>query len=130
MFAPGVVVFERDGRWESQLKRALGDERWVRGVRSRADAQRAAGLCPGGVLLLDLGIGDEALLQTAAEAFEQHWPVAVVAVGPPGLLEIEWPLREWGVVEVLLSNAGVDAVVSACVRRLDGVAVGSTKRGA
>lgn len=102
--APGVVLFEKRPRWESELKRGLATERvLIRPCRSQADL---TGLCRsmrGSVAVIDFEVGPAVVVDWLRETQSERLALSPVILLPRDCDTLEWPLRELGAAGALIA---------------------------
>lgn len=118
-FAPGILVFEKRPRWESELKRQLaGRDVVIRPCRSGADARSLLETMPGSVLVLELESGPEECLRLVAFAAQIRQEGRAVVIGPGDGAELEWSLRELGAGGVVPATVPARELAELCTRLL------------
>lgn len=118
-FAPGILVFEKRPRWESELKRQLAGRRLnVRPCRSGADVRNLIDKMPGSVLVLDLAAGPEECLRLVGHASQMRQGGQAIVIGSADFAELEWPLRELGAATFLLPTTPGRQLAAYCARLL------------
>src|SRR5262245_34637699 len=102
--APGVVLFEKRPRWESELKRGLAAERTViRPCRSAADLMALCRAMRGSVAVIDFETGPGAVIEWLQHSRLQDLSVSPIVILPRDAGALEWPLRELGAKGVFIT---------------------------
>jgi hypothetical protein len=95
--APGVILFEKRPRWESELKRGLAAERvLIRPCRSVADLTTLCRAMRGSVTVIDFETGPAGTIEWLQHARSHDFAVSPVVILPRSAAALEWPLREFG----------------------------------
>jgi DNA-binding NtrC family response regulator len=119
MLAPGIVLFERQTRWEAELKRAFADEPVeVRVCRLPAQVPAVLAAMPGSVLVLNLEPRPDECLRLIGRVAAMAPRVPIVVIGPPALAELEWPARELGALEFFTDVPRSEELGRLCRRQL------------
>ncbi|NOX55099.1 MAG: hypothetical protein GXP27_11820 [Planctomycetes bacterium] len=120
-----IFIFERSPYWTPELQRQFDPaEVTVRRCRSVADVRRLAFPTPGAasadprVVLLDLESGPADCLQLLGSGLPRVHRVPVVVYAPGRAVELEWPLREAGAVDVIVEHIPGRAMARLCRRLL------------
>lgn len=121
MFAPGVIILEKQPLWEAELKRAFaGDLVQVRACRLPGQVPGVLSNMPGSVLVLDLESGPAECLRLIAKGMEVTPPIQIVVLATTELADLELPARELGAVEFLHAPLGGIRLAELCRRLLRG----------
>lgn len=117
--APAIIVFERRPCRESELKRRLPPaEVLVRPCRAASDALVLVRAMPGSVLVVDLAVGVETALSLLEQLSALRVSASPVVVADDANAQLEWPLRELGVVAFLHETTSGDDLTELCRRLL------------
>ncbi|MCC7423841.1 MAG: hypothetical protein IT428_26550 [Planctomycetaceae bacterium] len=118
-----VIVLEGRPRWVPELRRRLVEPPIpVRACRSLSDAREAArrSALPC-VMLLDLSVTPEACLAWMGERTRDDRRDAIVTIAPPGVVDLEWMMRDLGIGAVLSDTSTADEVARVCQRQWQAV---------
>lgn len=117
MFAPGIVIYEKNRRWESILKRSFLRTRiQVRPCRLPAQLLDVLGAMPGSVAVIDLSAGAAQGLRLITQIGWRHPQCRTLVVAPASLADLEWPAREFGAA-AFLSDSITDKLLGQLCRR-------------
>lgn len=123
-FTPGILVFEKQTRWEGELKREFATDRIrVRAVRAVQKIPPLLDMMPGSVVVLDLDAAPADCLRLIGSVMEMATPF-VIAISSQSLEELEWPARELGATAVLPQTVTGEYLSRLCRRMLGTVAGG------
>lgn len=118
-FAPAVVVYEREPRFEPDLKRLLASrELLVRPCRSTNDVIALCGRMPGSVLVIDLEVSAAEVLRLLERLTLGRLGARPVVVAGPGFGSLEWAFREAGAVDVVPTTIPSGELARQCLRLL------------
>lgn len=120
MFAPGIVIYEKNRRWEAILKRYFqGTQIQVRPCRLASQTLEVLGTMPGSVALIDLSAGADQGLRLIVQIFTRHSQSAIFTVASAALADLEWPAREFGVSAFLNESISEADLGRLCADQLD-----------
>ena len=115
----GVVVFEKLPFWGPELKRQLTDQRvLVRECRSVQDLVPAAVGLTKSVAVICLDAGPADCLAWLGRQFPGGSRCRIVAIASSQLADLEWPVREAGVVGFVHDEISGDRLARLCRRLL------------
>ena len=118
MAVPGIIVMERRPRWTPELQRQFVDEDVrVRSCRRTADIERMLGDAPRSILVLDLDAGPAECLQFLGRLIGRACSPPIIAIGPERLAELEWQMRELGVLAFLPGTVSGEELAGLCQRQ-------------
>ena len=119
MYTPGIIIYEKQTRWEAELKRQFPDaEPRVRPCRRAADIPALMASMPDSVLILDLDSGPAECLRLIGKVAETVPQPPVVVLAAASLADLEWPARELGAVEFTANSISGAALARLCARLL------------
>ena len=117
--APAILVYEKRPRWEAELKRSLvGKRTLVRPCRSVADLLALCRAMPGSVAVIDIEVGGGTVLHALDQAQRERLALFPIVIAPDYADDLEWPLRELGIVALLPDRAPCGELSRACRRWL------------
>jgi DNA-binding NtrC family response regulator len=115
---PCIVVFEKEPRWDPELKRQfLGEDVLVRACRSVSDIESKSENAEQTVIVLDLKAEPENCLQFLGQSMGGSPGPPVIVIGSSRVLELEWPVRELGAVEFLADSVSGEDLAKLCKRQ-------------
>jgi len=118
--APGVVLFEKRPRWESELKRGLAEDRvLIRPCRSPTDLTALCRAMGGSVAVIDFEMSPAIVLEWLQDTHSRGLAVSPVIILPRDAGALEWPLRELGVLGVLITPVRTSELIQLCRSLLD-----------
>jgi len=113
-----VVVFEKRPRWTPELQRQfLGQEVHVRMCRSLADIEQILDVIPSSVVIVELDAAEDRLLPFLARLLGRVPSVVVIAVVSPRLANLEWLVREFGVIACINNSTTGGELAKLCNRQ-------------
>ena len=120
-FSPAILIFEKRPRWGAELKRELAEYRiHVRTHTSANEIPPALVRFPSSVVVLDLAADPAACLGLLGRARERNLLARFIAIAPPSLVDLEWPLREFGVECLAPETIRGEELAKLCLRRMGG----------
>lgn len=119
MFAPALLVFEKRPRWSTELKRHLAGRRlFIRSHTTAGEIPAALARFPSSLVVLDLASDPAACLGVLRTVYEANLSAKFIAITPPALADLEWPLREAGVMSLVPDTIRGEGLASVCLRNL------------
>ena len=119
-FAPAILIFEKRPRWSLELKREFA--RYHIHVRIHTSARElplSLLRFPSSIVVLDLAADPVACLGLLGRVWELSLRAKIIAIVPTALLDLEWPLREFGVECLAPDTIRGNELAKLCLRRLD-----------
>lgn len=101
MAVPTVIVYESQPRWHPELQRQFQNEEvHVRACRSLSGLFRDLDETTVGAVILDLAAGPAGILQFLGRSPRRGPQLPIVVIGPKRTADLEWAIRELGVLHV------------------------------
>lgn len=118
-FAPALLVFEKRTRWGTELKRHLAGYRlFIRSHTTATEIPAALVRFPSSLVVLDLDSDPAACLGVLRTVHERHLAARFIAIASASLTDLEWPLREAGVVNFVADTIRGEELAGICLRNL------------
>src|SRR5205814_2200605 len=117
--ALSLFVFEKQPRWEPELKRQLPEYRGqIRACRTVPQLLTLACEQPQCLLILNLEGAAAECLRILTTLLEQRLLARAIVIGEQDQAELEWPARESGALDFVPSAVGGTALARLCRRQL------------
>jgi hypothetical protein len=128
LFAPAILLFEKRPRWSSELKQELAEYCiHVRTHTSASEIPPALVRFPSSVVVLDLAADPAACMGVLGRVRELNLLAKFIAIVPPALADLEWPLREFGVECLAPETIRGEELAVLCLRKL-GIEIRATPK--
>jgi DNA-binding NtrC family response regulator len=118
-FAPAIVLFEKNPRWESELKRRFDMQQvLVRPCRGASDVLTLCHQAPGSVVVADFAAGPADVLRLLESLLSRRTNSFPVVIGSDETASLEWPARELGAIAFATDCINGDELARTCRRIL------------
>lgn len=118
MLTPTILIFERRPRWVPELERQFfGQEVRIRGCATLQDLDTRLTFNPRGLCILDFDAAPGECLQFLGRWMVRAPSPKIIVVATRAFRQLEWPVREMGVITFLEEPIPGDEMAAWCRRQ-------------
>lgn len=118
MLTPTILIFERRPRWVPELERQFfGLEVRIRGCATLQDLETRLAFNPRGLCILEWDAAPVDCLQVLGRMVLRSPSPKIIVMAPRAYHELEWAIRELGVITFLEEPIPGDEMAAWCLRQ-------------